>query len=210
LFTQLPYDLETIFQSSKINLMLQRVLLILLSPYWGEAHAYTLPAAYETLVQTQQALHAESLFLGCFPTDWIRLQEAHLKLNHLPRKHGQAALGIKHLITLLLETVHTVWLKRNGAIHGDDTTTKLLSYKHTQLLLDIQDLYDQVPHMLASDRDLFTKPYDYWLTQNTSQLLTFLKCMQLTVKTSVIQAADLGPNFRTIKSYFPRHPTRRL
>jgi hypothetical protein len=54
-----------------------------------------------------------------------------------------------------------VWLLRNKALHGDDSTTLLLSYKHTQLLLDIQDIYDQ--------------PSNYWLDKPTTELKTFFE-----------------------------------
>jgi hypothetical protein len=94
-------------------------------------------------------------------------------------------------------------LQRNAALHGDDATTQLLSYKHTQLLLEIQDLYDQQDMMLANDRRLFTKPYEYWIDKPTAQLKTFLQRMRATVKASVAQAADMGAHFRPIDSYFP-------
>jgi hypothetical protein len=110
---------------------------------------------------------------------------------------------IRSLLIYLLEHVHCVWLARNLALHGDDTTTQLLSYRHTQLLLDIQVLYDQQDSMSAADCRLFTQPYDYWLTKLTSQLKTFLLRMKPTVKTSILQAADMGANFRTIDNYFP-------
>jgi hypothetical protein len=97
---------------------------------------------------------------------------------------------------------HAMWIQRNTALHGDDATTQLLSYKHTQLL-EIQDLYDQQDLMLANDRKIFTKPYEYWIDQPTSQLQTFLQRMRATVKASVAQASDMGPNFRPIDSYFP-------
>jgi hypothetical protein len=57
--------------------------------------------------------------------------------------------------------------------------------------------------MLAADRRLFTQPYDYWLTKPTSQLKTFLLHMKPTVKTSILQAADMGANFCNIDNYFP-------
>jgi hypothetical protein len=143
------------------------------------------------------------MFMGCFSTDWVRLQAVHLARNQYPRDRRQVETGIRSLLSFLLEHVHCVWLARNLALHGDDTTTQLLSYRHTQLLLDIQDLYDQADDMLAADRRLFTKPYDYWLDQPTAQLKTFLLRMRPTVKTSVLQAADMGANFRTIDTYFP-------
>jgi hypothetical protein len=99
--------------------------------------------------------------------------------------------------------VHSIWLQRNKALHGEDATTQLLSYKHTQLLLDIQDLYDQQELMLAADRKIFTKPYEYWIDQATSQLQTFLQRMRATVHASVAQAADMGVNFRPIDTYCP-------
>jgi hypothetical protein len=88
-----------------------------------------------------------------------------------------------------------MWLQRNTVLHGDDATTQLLSYKHTQLLLEIQDLYDQKDLMLANDRKIFTKPYNYWIDRPTSQLKAFLQRMQATVKASVVQDSDMGPNF---------------
>jgi hypothetical protein len=99
--------------------------------------------------------------------------------------------------------VHSIWFKRNKALHGEDATTQLLSYKHTQLLLDIQDLYDQQELMLAADRKIFTKPYEHWIDQPTSQLQTFLQQMRATVHASVAPAADMGVNFRPIDTYFP-------
>jgi hypothetical protein len=137
-------------------------------PYWGDTAEFYLPALYEALVQFQQELHPDSLFLGCFSTEWTRLQFQYLKLNNLPRDKRQAETKIRHLITCLVEVVHTVWLSWSKALHGDDGTTQLLSYKHTQLLLDIQDLYDQQHQMLAADRHLCTQPYEYWIAQPTS------------------------------------------
>ena len=115
----------------------------------------------------------------------------------------QAQTGINALIAYLLDFVHSMWLQRNKSLHGDDSTTQLLSYKHTQLLLEIQNLYDQEPNMLAADRSLFTHPYEHWLDKPTTQLQTFLLRMRTTVKVSVAQAADMGAHFRTIDSYFP-------
>jgi hypothetical protein len=121
----------------------------------------------------------------------------------VPPNKRQAETGICSLLSFLLEHVHCVWLARNLALHGDGITTQLLSYRHTQLLLDIQDLYDQQEDMLAADRRRFTKPYDYWLDQPTAQLKTFLLHMRPTVKTSVLQAADMGAKFRMIDTYSP-------
>jgi hypothetical protein len=148
-------------------------------------------------------LHTDSLFLGCWLTEWVKIQFRYLRLNQYPRQKGQAATGVRALVSHLLAVVDSVWLLRNKALHGDDSTTLLLSYKHTQLLLDIQDIYDQADSMLAADRRLFVHPYNYWLDKPTTELKTFLKRMQPTVKASVAQAADMGTHFRLIDLYFP-------
>jgi hypothetical protein len=203
LFLQLPTGLDTLCISHKIDPLLRKVLLTLLSPYWGASAHFTLPAEYDALIAFQTTLHPDAVFLGCFSTDWARLQFQYLQLNQLPRDERQAETSIRHVMTHLLELVHTVWLTRNSALHGDDATTQLLSYKRTQLLLEVQDLYDQQDQMLAANRQLFTHPYKYWIAQPTSQLHTFLQRMRTTVKTSILQANNLGTNFRTIDTYFP-------
>jgi hypothetical protein len=199
----LEQDLDTLCNTHKLDPDLHRVLLTLVGPTWGLITDYALPPPHAAIVQFQLGLHRDSMFMGCFSTEWVRLQAVHLARNQYPRDKRQAETGIRSILSFLLEHVHRVWLARNLALHGDDTTTQLLSYRHTQLLLDIQDLYDQQEDMLAIDRRLFTKPYDYWLNQPTAQLKTFLLRMRPTIKTSVLQAADMDANFRTIDTYFP-------
>jgi hypothetical protein len=203
LFAVLTPDLDTICSSHKVDPFLRKVLLTIVSPYFGEDLHLALPADYARLLTFQQELHLDSLFIGCVSLEWARLQMIYLKLNNYPRTKDQVAAALGALLSYLLDFAYPVWLQRNTVLHGDDSTTKLLSYSHTQLLLDIQDLYDQSDSMLAADRSLFTKPYDYWITQPTTQLLTFLKRMKPTVKVSVAQAADMGANFRSIDSYSP-------
>jgi hypothetical protein len=204
LFLQLGPALEIIYDTHNIDPYLRRVLSMLVATVEGEHADYDLPAEYRELLHFQTNLHADSIFLGCLSVDWANFQHAYLKLNRFPHNKGQASNGIRAIVAYLLDFVHSVWLVRNKALHGDDTTTQLLSYKHLQLLLDIQDLYDQADSMLVADRDLFVHPYEYWIDQPTAQLATFLKRMRPTVKVSVNQAADMGANFRTIDSYFPR------
>jgi hypothetical protein len=196
-------DLDTLFLTHTIDPHLRRVLLTLVDPSWGDPTEVHLPSEYKALLRFQHTLHADSVFLCCFSKEWTRLQHNYLRLNNLSRGKRQAATGIKQLILYLLDLAHAMLLKRNTALHSDDATTQLLSYKHTMLLLEIQDLYDQQALMLADDRKIFTKPYTYWIDQPTSQLKTFLQQMRATVKASMEQTADVGAHFRPIDSYFP-------
>jgi hypothetical protein len=197
------YDaLHTICEHHRIDPHLARVLKMLAAPYCADTAHFAVPPAYADLLQFQRDLHPDSIFMGCFSVAWVQLQHSYLQLNHYPRNTSQARTGIKAISAYFLNFVHTVWLLRNKALHGDDSTTKLLSYKHTQLLLEIQDLYDNEDNMLSADRALFTHPYEYWIDQPTTRLHTFLHRMRLTVKVSLAQAADMGTNFRSIDSYF--------
>jgi hypothetical protein len=202
LFLPIYADLATLCNTYRIDPHLGRVLIMLVAPYIDGVVDFDVPSEYEALLKFQCDLHPDSIFLGCFSSNWARIQHSYLKLNHYPRKQGQAHSGIKAIIAYLLGFVHSVWLVQNTALHGDDSTTKLLSYKHTQLLVEIQELYDQVDNMLAADRSLFTETYEYWLDKPTTLLQTFLQRMRTMVKVSVAQAADMGANFRPIDSYF--------
>jgi hypothetical protein len=176
---------------------------MLIAPYWSEVIDLDLPAEYIALFTFQTDLHTtDSIFMGCLSVDWANFQYAYLKLNQYPRNKGQASNGVCAIIAHLLDFVHFVWLLRNKALHGNDTTTLLLSYKHTQLLLEIQELYDQADIMLVADRVLFVHLYGYWLDKPATELTTFLKQICTTVKVSLAQAADMGANFRTIASYY--------
>jgi hypothetical protein len=123
--------------------LLRKAFLTLLSPYWGEQAEFDLLPAYSDLILFQQDLHPDSVFMACLSTDWTTLQHVYLALNKFPRHKRQAETTIMTILTYLLNMVHSVWLTCNSALHGDDATTQLCSYKHTRLLLEIQNLYDQ-------------------------------------------------------------------
>jgi hypothetical protein len=139
-YESLAADLGTLCLTHTIDPDVQRALLMLVGSTWGHDIDYTLPLAHGALVQFQQDLHPDSMFMGCYLIDWVRLQATHLERNNYPRDKRQAETGIRSILIFLLEHTHRIWLARNNALHGDNTTTQLLSYRHTQLLLDIQDL----------------------------------------------------------------------
>jgi hypothetical protein len=105
-------DLEAIIRVQKIDPHLRRVLLTLGDPAWGEPTAVHLPPEYRSLLRYHHDLHADSLFIGCFSTEWVRLQHNYpLALNNLPRGKRQAATGIKKLLLHLLNLAHAMWLQ---------------------------------------------------------------------------------------------------
>jgi hypothetical protein len=63
--------------------------------------------------------------------------------------------------------------------------------------------------MLASDRDILSKPLEHWDDQSTTSLRSFLAFAKPVAQISLKQAADMGANFRPINDYFrttiPQH-----
>jgi hypothetical protein len=119
-------DIDAMSKKYNIDSLLWKVVLILVSPYAGAMADYNLPEEYKALVQFQQELHPNSLFIGCFSKEWSRLQFKYLQLSKPPLDQRQAETQIRHLITYLVKIVHAVWISRNKVLHGDDTTTQLL------------------------------------------------------------------------------------
>jgi hypothetical protein len=120
----LEQDLDTLCNTHKINPDLHRALFTLVGPTWGLVTDYALPPPHAAIVRFQLGvLHHDSMFMGCFSTEWVRLQAAHLARNQYPRNKRQAKTGIRSILSFLLEHAHRVWLAWNLALHGDDTTT---------------------------------------------------------------------------------------
>jgi hypothetical protein len=115
---------------------------------------------------------------------------------------------MKILASTIFGALHELWFLRNSHLHDADGTS-LHSYRHSQLLHEIEALYDLAPSMLASDRAIFHYPLDKRQSQNTNQLRNFLSFARPVVKLSVQQAKDMGTNFKSIDEYFrptiPQH-----
>jgi hypothetical protein len=91
----LEADIDELCDTHHIDPHLRRVLLTLADPEWGEHTAVFLPLEYKALFRFQVDLHDDSVFLGCFSKDWVKLQHNFLAFNNLPRNKQQATAGIK-------------------------------------------------------------------------------------------------------------------
>jgi hypothetical protein len=140
---------------------------------------------------------------GFFHLSWTTLQHRYLVHMHLPCNKNQATTTIKTWINLIFTALHDLWLLRNEHLHGTSPQS-LHSYKRLQLLVDIGDLYSKKGLLLASDRDILSKPVEHWDSQSTTSLRSFLAFAKPIVSISIRQAADMGSNFRPIEDYFRR------
>jgi hypothetical protein len=208
-FHALAALLATTFDRLHIDPYLRRCVISLLEPY-TEAHTDTseLPPEYQSLLQSQRALGDDSLMFGFFHRSWIHLQHRYLLHMGHPCHKNQATTALKSWSTTIFQSVHDLWLLRNTHLHGSDPTS-LHSYKRIQLLLEIAALYANKGKMLASDRDILSKPLEHWDDQSTTSLRSFLAFAKPVAQISLKQAADMGANFRPINDYFrppiPQH-----
>jgi hypothetical protein len=132
---------------------------------------------------------------------WLALQDRYLVALQLPRYKNQATSGIHALITAVLEQVHSVWLLRNEHLHGMDPLQQH-SYKRLHLLVQIWELYDAAPLMLAGDCDILSLPFAHRQTQTAHSLWAFFTWAKPLVDNSIHDANDLGSRFCRIDSYF--------
>jgi hypothetical protein len=145
---------------------------------------------------------------GFFHQDWVHIQDEYLRFRKLPRDKNQAESLIKITASTIFGSIHELWFLRNSHLHDTDGSS-LHSYKHSQLLHEIEALYDLAPSMLAADRSIFNYPFNRRETHNTNQLRNFLSFARPVVQASIQQAKDMGKHFHPIDDYFrpviPQH-----
>jgi hypothetical protein len=161
---------------------------------------------YAMLKTTQETIGVDSVMLGYFTTDWVRLQHCYLVAHDLPHSHDQASRAIKAIILQLLEKCHECWLLWNAHLHGTNPRATC-SYKQLHLLAQVTELYESAPYMLAADRDIFEIPLEARQNQAKSTLQAFYSWAKSVVALSMAKAREMGTHFRSIDQYFrPRIP----
>jgi hypothetical protein len=210
IFTALQTRLASLFIERHFDPYLRRMVWLFLDQYQDSARLATpnFPERYMELFRAQRRLGPDSLMFGFFHAEWIRIQDDYLRYRNLPSNKNQSLSIMKLLSSTIFGSLHELWLLRNSHLHDADGRS-LHSYKHAQLLHEIEALYDLAPSMLASDRSIFNYPLAQRQSHNTNQLRNFLSFARPVVQTSIGQAKDMGANFRTVDDYFrpviPQH-----
>ena len=159
--TSLQPQLATLFTSRSRDPSLRRIVWLFLDQYLEipiDANP-NLPERYQGLFRAQRLLGMDSLMFGFFHQDWVQIQDDYLRFRKLPRNKNQAASLIKIMASTIFGSLHELWFLRNSHLHDTDGSS-LHSYKHSQLLHEIEALYDMAPSMLASDRSIFHYPFE--------------------------------------------------
>ena len=181
--------------------ILTKLILTVIEPNAPNIPTHNMSPEYTMLMTTQLQLGTDSIFFGFFVKEWYLLQHRYLQVRHLPHNHNQADNAIKAVISALLLQTQSIWILRNSHLHGTDPLRQH-SYARLHLLAQIQELYNCRPLMLAADQDILSTPYTRRLEQPTTTLRTFYNWAKPLVERSVQEAAELGPSFRRIDSYF--------
>jgi hypothetical protein len=210
IFMALQTRLATVFTNRHLDPYLRRIVWLFMDQYLDIPILPTanLPSRYLTLYHAQRLLGPDSIMFGFFHHDWILIQDDYLKFRKLPNNKNQATSLMKITASIIFGALHELWFLRNSHLHDADGKS-LHSYQHSQLLHEIEALYDLAPLMLASDRAIFHYSLDKRQSHNTNQLRNFLSFARPVVKLSIQQAKDMGSRFRPIDEYFrpviPQH-----
>jgi hypothetical protein len=121
-----------------------------------------LPDKYAMLKTTQETIRVDSVLFGYFATDWVGLQHRCLVARELPQSRHQASRAIKATILQLLEK-----------IHDTDPRATCSCYKQLHLLVQVMELYESAPYMIAADREIFEIPLEARQSQTKSTLQAF-------------------------------------
>ena len=83
------------------------------------------------------------------------MQHEYLKLMILPSKSNESNNCMTQMLTEIYSYIYSLCLLQNSYVHNTDLN-QVTSYQRIQLLHEIESMYNQQPHMLCSDRDLFS------------------------------------------------------
>ena len=162
--------------------------------------------SYIRLTISQKRLRVRPLFFGMFTKEWVRMQHAHLKRNHLPHDKNQARTGIMQIGLLMIKVPKKLWDLRNHDGHAPPER-QVPGYRRLMLLSKVEALYDLEPWVLSLDKTaFFGTSFEKRKTQSNQQLQSYLDFYTRLVHDSVKQAADMGANFLPINHYFALPP----
>jgi hypothetical protein len=179
-------------------------------PTFGAKHGRDKPQ-FQALIQAQQAIGWEQLFQGRFTKHWSLLQDKYLDQNQahlkLDRQFNSGEIWTRKLIALLWTTVRACWDHRNSSRHGH-TREENHAIRRARLLLSIQALYIDAPHMLADDRDVLALPLETRMKKSPAGLELWLRRTYSIVKISKQDAvAAIKRTHKTLTDYFHPKPT---
>ena len=198
---QLPKLYERWHIDPSLRKLIRHAFLVHTDPYHDHEPPDYLPPLHLQLYHQQQRIGWDHIFHGHLHTNWQKLQHAYLQQMGHPHDKHQAASSLKHLISDLWATVHSIWLQRNEHLHGT-ATLQLHSYKRTHLLSEIASLYEQASLMLQSDRSIFNYPLEDRSKNSTASLRNSLQFAKPIIARSIADANSLGTNFVPINGYF--------
>jgi hypothetical protein len=170
--------------------------MVILAPFINltPPHTVALAPEYTILLEHQIALRPHSLFFGFLPPAWSTLQQRYLTARNLPRDKQQADRWMKAIIRHCHDFYHTLWLLHNSHLHSKAAGAST-SYKHLNLLAQLEALYACAPHMLAQDQEMFSLPFEDRQLQSTRTLYAFYTFVKPPEETSIKKAQDFGTTF---------------
>ena len=151
LWSKFEGTLDKLFETNNLDPGLRRVLQHLLLPLLPSALSPpTHTKSYQEIYDTQMQLGPCSVFMSFFTKAWVKTQKTYRELNGLSTEYHESDNDISNIGRALASHVQSLWHLRNKDVH-DTTPSNHHGYRHILLQLQLQELYDKQPRMLASD-----------------------------------------------------------
>ena len=143
--------------------------------------------------------------MGFFTKDWISTQTNYRETNFLSTSFQEGINDISNIGRALATHAQSLWHLRNKDVH-DTTPSNHHGYRHILLQLQLQELYDKQPRMMAADRDIFNEPLEVKQQQSHPQIKAFIKFAKPLVKISIARAKEVDSVKKTLTRFFRRRP----
>ena len=161
------------------------------------------PPPTNPFLLAQQRIGPSLLFLkGRWSSTLRSHQESFYRQQHRPITFS-GDRWMKQTLSLIFEELHQIWQCRNTQTHGADQELQD-KLKREQLAIRVHAIYNQIPHLLAHDTDVFdsTTPEDI-MSGPTSSIVTWLRLAEPTLQRCLTDAqAKLLTNQTDIRAFF--------
>jgi hypothetical protein len=130
-------------------------------------------ATYHNLITLQESIGWDHLLRGKLSKEWANLQQGYVYRTS-PGKKFDKEKWLRLIIKPLIMDCLDLWTLRNEERHGNDTASKQLKLAN-QARRDPRTIYQLLDEVLASSRDLFSKPLDIFLQEDTYPIQCWIK-----------------------------------
>jgi hypothetical protein len=130
-------------------------------------------ATYHNLITLQELIGWDHLLRGKLSKEWANPQQDYVYRTS-PGKKFDKEKWLRLIIKPLIMDYLDLWTLWNEEQHGNDLASKQLKLAN-QARRDLRAIYLLLEEVLASDRDLFSKPLEIFLQEDTYSIQCWIR-----------------------------------